>query len=301
VPNRYDRDRDGDGRRTAATAARIIRIAADRSLYMKAPSGALFFVGAILENGILTGMTELDRLQGKPPTSTERAASRKLARSQACPKKTPCAHPRIASAGQAGLAACWPRRTALRAAEAQRVRATPSERAPRWRCTARHDGAASAWRAWFDGSARPNPGRCGIGARLEGPGGELIELSEAAGYGNSSEAEYLRPDRPARGGAGAAAPSTSRSTATAGRDRRRQRSRIAFAAAAWRPCRAACTPCWPAAGRPLRWVPRHKNMQADALSQRAFDLHHGTRCTLNSTDWTPGAAPGSPRRRRRRR
>ena len=48
-----------------------------------------------------------------------------------------------------------------------------------------------AWQAWFDGSAHPNPGRLGIGALLLGPDGERIEISQRAGHGNSGEAEYL--------------------------------------------------------------------------------------------------------------
>src|SRR5689334_15249432 len=49
----------------------------------------------------------------------------------------------------------------------------------------------SAWRAWFDGSAHPNPGRIGIGAVLAGPGGEHVEISRRAGHGNNGDAEYL--------------------------------------------------------------------------------------------------------------
>ena len=48
----------------------------------------------------------------------------------------------------------------------------------------------AGWRAWFDGSARPNPGRCAIGVLLSGPAGESVEISRLAGYGDSSEAEY---------------------------------------------------------------------------------------------------------------
>ncbi|MGK5022332.1 ribonuclease HI family protein [Janthinobacterium sp. LB2P10] len=51
-------------------------------------------------------------------------------------------------------------------------------------------GGALAWRGWFDGSAHPNPGKLGIGALLLGPHGERIEVSQAAGYGSSSDAEY---------------------------------------------------------------------------------------------------------------
>lgn len=51
--------------------------------------------------------------------------------------------------------------------------------------------SAAAWHAWFDGSANPNPGRIGIGALLEGPQGERIEISRQAGHGSSGDAEYL--------------------------------------------------------------------------------------------------------------
>lgn len=47
-----------------------------------------------------------------------------------------------------------------------------------------------AWQAWFDGSARPNPGRCGIGVLLKGPNGERLEICRDAGHGDSSDAEY---------------------------------------------------------------------------------------------------------------
>jgi ribonuclease HI len=50
---------------------------------------------------------------------------------------------------------------------------------------------ALAWQAWFDGCAHPNPGRIGIGGRLLGPRGEVVEISAAAGEGDSCEAEYL--------------------------------------------------------------------------------------------------------------
>ncbi|MBR7801258.1 ribonuclease HI family protein [Undibacterium fentianense] len=50
--------------------------------------------------------------------------------------------------------------------------------------------AQKAWRAWFDGSASPNPGECSIGVLLLSPFGERWEVSRAIGYGNSSIAEY---------------------------------------------------------------------------------------------------------------
>ena len=49
----------------------------------------------------------------------------------------------------------------------------------------------AAWHAWFDGSAHPNPGRIGIGVLLSGPAGERVEISRRAGHGSSGDAEYL--------------------------------------------------------------------------------------------------------------
>jgi ribonuclease HI len=49
----------------------------------------------------------------------------------------------------------------------------------------------SAWLAWFDGATRPNPGKMGIGGLLKSPDGRTIEISFAAGHGDSNEAEYL--------------------------------------------------------------------------------------------------------------
>ena len=50
-----------------------------------------------------------------------------------------------------------------------------------------------AWLGWFDGSALPNPGRMHIGAVLQAPvpDGATQEISQTAGYGDSSIAEYL--------------------------------------------------------------------------------------------------------------
>jgi ribonuclease HI len=126
------------------------------------------------------------------------------------------------------------------------------------------------WRGWFDGSATPNPGRIGIGALLLGPDGERIEISRRAPDGTSGDAEYLallalleaaieqevkellvygdsqvivydvlQPQVPA----------------ATGHDRHRS---LAFELMA----RIGTVA--------VRWLPRHRNAEADALSQRAL-------------------------------
>lgn len=50
----------------------------------------------------------------------------------------------------------------------------------------------ACWHGWFDGAARPNPGRLGLGAVLVSPAGERQELSRSPGaVGCNNEAEML--------------------------------------------------------------------------------------------------------------
>ncbi|CAN7433061.1 ribonuclease HI family protein [Massilia sp. LjRoot122] len=132
--------------------------------------------------------------------------------------------------------------------------------------------SAPAWRAWFDGSAHPNPGRCGIGAVLEGPGGLRIELSRAAGYGNSSEAEYLALIAVLEAALehGADTLIVHGDSQVVIDDVNAPDSASALALRAYRARARALLGRLPGAG--LRWIPRHKNGQADALSQRAVPL-----------------------------
>ncbi|MRV76840.1 reverse transcriptase-like protein, partial [Duganella sp. FT92W] len=133
---------------------------------------------------------------------------------------------------------------------------------------------AGAWRAWFDGSATPNPGAIGIGALLCGPRGERVEISRRAGHGGSSDAEYLALiallDAARQAGAtpltvygdsqvvigdvGAPGP------AAKGMDVYRAQVRDLMAQVG---------------GVTLRWVPRHRNGDADRLSQQAFGAGQG--------------------------
>lgn len=222
-------------------------------------------------------MNDLVRLQGAA-SKTELAASRKLALRSNISFEDALRTTLTASAGDAGLDYLLDARATLRAAEAARALARRAARdaareAARETALAlrrlRQEGAPTAWRGWFDGSAKPNPGRCGIGARLLGPGGEAVELSQAAGYGNSSEAEYraliLLLETAVAHRAG---PLTVYGDSQVVIDD--VNGAPADSAAVLHPLRArvhALLAQLPSTT--LRWIPRHKNGEADALSQRA--------------------------------
>lgn len=136
---------------------------------------------------------------------------------------------------------------------------------------ARHEGKPSAWRAWFDGSAHPNPGRCGIGAVLKGPAGEIDELARATGFGNSSEAEYqaliaVLELALARNVRGLTVYGDSRVVIddVNGAEQAGAASLLALRQQA----QALMTQLGEVT---LRWIPRLKNIEADALSQRASE------------------------------
>ncbi|MBI1771019.1 MAG: ribonuclease HI family protein [Burkholderiales bacterium] len=48
----------------------------------------------------------------------------------------------------------------------------------------------NTWQAWFDGSAVPNPGKCQIACILKAPNGQSFEYIEYMEYGDSCDAEY---------------------------------------------------------------------------------------------------------------
>jgi ribonuclease HI len=179
-------------------------------------------------------------------------------------------------AGPAGLAQLLAERRALAAAGEQRRAARKAEReAVLAQRKERQLGPATAWRAWFDGSARPNPGTCGIGAVLEGPGGEVIEIARGAGYGNSSEAEYraLIALLEAAVGRGSHELTIYGDSQVVVNDVNGPEHLAARALLPYR--RAAHALMARLAQVTLRWVPRHKNTAADALSQRATSMSGG--------------------------
>jgi ribonuclease HI len=201
----------------------------------------------------------------------ERAASRRLARAQGLSDEQALRRTLELRAGQAGLAALIAERLALRAAESARAAAREQARArAKAERDARHAGSPSAWRAWFDGSARPNPGRCAIGVLLCGPDGASVELSLPAGMGDSSAAEYraliaLLETALDQGAGDLAIYGDSQVVIgdVSGPD--------AHASPALRAYRERAKALLARIERvSLRWVPRHKNQLADALSQRAL-------------------------------
>lgn len=199
----------------------------------------------------------------------ERAASRKLAAATGIPEALALRQTLENIAGVSGLGALLAERQALQAADAARAATRSARKAAVLAARqARHDGPSTAWRAWFDGSAHPNPGRCGIGALLTGPIGERIEISQAAGYGNSSEAEYRALiallEAAVRGAAhGLTIYGDSRVVVD---DMNGADDAGAPSLAEYR--LAAHGLLAQLRGVTLRWIPRHKNGQADALSQR---------------------------------
>lgn len=49
----------------------------------------------------------------------------------------------------------------------------------------------TAWLAWFDGATHPNPGKMGVGGVLQSPAGDMTTFSYAIGQGDSNQAEYM--------------------------------------------------------------------------------------------------------------
>jgi ribonuclease HI len=199
----------------------------------------------------------------------ERAASRKLAAATGIPETQALRQTLENLAGVSGLGALLAERQALQAADAARAATRSARKAAALAVRqARHDGPTTDWRAWFDGSAHPNPGRCGIGALLTGPNGERIEISQPAGYGNSSEAEYRAlialleaAVRDAAHGLTIYGDSRVVVDDMNGADDAGAPSLAGYRLAAHGLLAQL-------RGVTLRWIPRHKNGLADALSQR---------------------------------
>ena len=155
-------------------------------------------------------------------------------------------------------AALTPRALALARAAAEKLARRPVPPSP------------AAWRGWFDGSATPNPGRIGIGALLLGPAGERVEISRRAGDGTSGDAEYLALIALLESavGLGITALAVYGDSQVVVQD-------VLMAgvpgAKGLEEHRARALGLMAQVGAvALRWLPRHRNGEADLLSQRAL-------------------------------
>lgn len=122
----------------------------------------------------------------------ERVAARRLARNDAMSSLEALRQVLQAAAGQMQLGDFISMRQQARAEAVQRQNLRRD--ASRVRHLARraaHTADPAAWRAWFDGSAIPNPGRLALGVLLQAPDGRRFACSETAGNGDSNDAEYL--------------------------------------------------------------------------------------------------------------
>lgn len=207
----------------------------------------------------------------------ERVAARRLASRTRTPEADALHQVLTLTAGAQGLPHLLAEREQLRLRDEARRTARTEEKAQQQALRkARLQPDADAWRGWFDGSAHPNPGQIGIGALLCGPAGERIEISRRAGHGNSGEAEYLALTALLETAAQHCATglvvygdsqvvindvNLSAQAVTAGRGAKGLEAH-----------RARTVELMMALGQvSLRWVPRHRNGDADRLSQQAID------------------------------
>ncbi|MTV40634.1 ribonuclease HI family protein [Duganella radicis] len=177
------------------------------------------------------------------------------------------------AAGVAGLARLLSEREQLRRHDDERRLARQARATQKLAQRKAAMQPVAAWRGWFDGSAHPNPGQIGIGALLCGPDGQRVEISRRAGHGNSSEAEYLALTALLEmavkiGASGLAVCGDSQVVIN---DVNLGAVRGAKGLEAHR---ARVVELMSVLGAvQLRWVPRHRNGDADRLSQQAITGH----------------------------
>jgi ribonuclease HI len=200
----------------------------------------------------------------------ERVASRRLAIAEALTPEQALRKTLESIAGVGRLPQLLADRAVRRSADAMRLASRRQEKlAARAEKLTKNGPPADAWLAWFDGSARPNPGACGIGAVLRGPAGQCFEFSQSIGYGSSSDAEYRAliavlelalPWLPAQllvyGDSRVVIDDVNQSGKRAAPSLAEYRSQ-------------AITLIKQLNKVSLHWIARHKNAEADALSQAA--------------------------------
>nr|WP_315250695.1 ribonuclease HI family protein [uncultured Duganella sp.] len=203
----------------------------------------------------------------------ERVAARRLAGRAQLSEAQALLQVLTLAAGTLGLAHLLAQREALRRRDEQRRLERQTNAAHKLAQRKASMQPAAAWRGWFDGSAHPNPGQIGIGALLCGPDGQHVEISRRAGYGNSSEAEYLAltalleaacevgaSGLAVRGDSQVVVNDVNLGAQHGAKGLEQHRARVVALMATL-------------GGVDLRWVPRHRNGDADRLSQQAIE--HG--------------------------
>jgi len=204
----------------------------------------------------------------------ERTASRRLAKATGITEAAALQKILEQAAGSAGLPALLLARALLRSADEARRSARLQDRADKLIATkTARQAPPGAWQAWFDGSAHPNPGRLGIGALLLGPDSERIEISQRAGHGNSGEAEYLALEALLQAALAARTPllavygdsqvvigDVAAGTGAGAKGLELHRERVLDLLAKLKESGQVT----------LHWVPRHRNGEADRLSQQAI-------------------------------
>ena len=132
---------------------------------------------------------------------------------------------------------------------------------------------SDTWLAWFDGSARPNPGRMGWGGILQAPDGRIFEVHAQGAYGDSSRAEYLALHAVLK----AALAHRAQDLIVHGDSRVVIDDVLAIGrtAHALADCRQYALELIAQLHHvTLRWIPRHRNEQADRLAQQASRASH---------------------------
>jgi ribonuclease HI len=200
----------------------------------------------------------------------ERVAARRLAARNQLNEAQALLQVLTLAAGAMGLAHLLAEREQLRLRDEMRRLERQASAAHRLAQRKAGMQTAAAWRGWFDGSAHPNPGQIGIGALLCGPDGQRREISRRAGHGNSSEAEYLAltalleaavemgaTELAVHGDSQVVVNDVNLGAARGAKGLEAHRARVVALMAAL-------------GDVSLRWVPRHRNGDADRLSQQAI-------------------------------
>lgn len=214
--------------------------------------------------------------------NTERVLGRRLMRSSGLAELEALKLTLEKAAGQHGLAHLLAVRAQARHTETLRLKAKAQTRIDLLALKQSKDAPpASAWIAFFDGSAHPNPGKIGLGGVILAADGQVAqEICQRAGHGNSSEAEYLAliavleaalvlpaPQLVVYGDSQVVINDVNQCTHPGAASLQHHRRRVIELLARLRTQMSSVE---------LRWLPRHKNTLADRLSQQALTSWHVT-------------------------